>query len=312
MVSLKKTNLMDEIETENPQKNLPKWQLIKKTSKILKSNKRLLLFSFYNKLFRLLIITCIASPLLVALTQKTTANELVIMAKNFGIDLHNPWFYVVALLLFWCAHVIAVFFYSALVASTLTYFEGKSLSLMKGFKMAKNVFFQLCLWSIINTTLGAVLKIMAIFSPQQNSVFSQTRGNPWRISIYFVFPIIVMEKINPLKAFHRSLDLLSNTWGDSLQVNFKGGSLLLIFLILAYTPILIGFKLGGILTIATSIGIAIPLIMTVNLFSSTLHLTLCSALYLYATERKVVPPYEEKEMKYAFISLKSKSTFLEV
>src|SRR3989344_6421873 len=114
MVSLKKTNLMDEIETENPQKNLPKWQLIKKTSKILKSNKRLLLFSFYNKLFRLLIITCIASPLLVALTQKTTANELVIMAKNFGIDLHNPWFYVVALLLFWCALVIAVFFYSAL------------------------------------------------------------------------------------------------------------------------------------------------------------------------------------------------------
>jgi hypothetical protein len=131
-------------------------------------------------------------------------------------------------------------------------------------------------------------------------------GVAWSSATYFVVPVLVVEKLGPLAAGKRSLEILRTTWGQSLSANFGIGCIVMLMMLVSVVPVL----LGVVLWLGMSMPyVGIPLllagvamVLTVVLISSALESIILAALYLYAAEGRIPDQFQDTAIQTAFQS----------
>ena len=125
-------------------------------------------------------------------------------------------------------------------------------------------------------------------------------GMAWSAGTYFVVPVLVVERVNPLEAMKRSVAVLKKSWGEALAANFGIGMIVTLMSIVAMVPAVLGIFGGSTLTMAVGIGVTVVLLIVISLVSSAVNTIVVGALYMYAAQGRVPDQFDESALSNAF------------
>ena len=129
-------------------------------------------------------------------------------------------------------------------------------------------------------------------------------GMAWTVTTFFVVPIIVMEKADPITAARRSASILKKTWGESLGANCGLGlvhffaTIAVLALIAGALSLVAGSGVGFLLGITLFISVLALVLLT--LVFSALQTIINSAVYLYAAEGAESGHFDKQLIQKAF------------
>jgi len=139
-----------------------------------------------------------------------------------------------ALFIYMLMAFVAITPNAAIVGYCKLLLEGKKPSVGDGYSMALSRVFALIAWTIL-TSIVAFLSSLGRF-------MTTWMGFAWSVLTYFVVPVMIFEKVGPIKAVKRSKDILKKNWGESLISNFGiWTSAIVIYLVLLIILIALTF-----------------------------------------------------------------------
>jgi hypothetical protein len=191
---------------------------------------------------------------------------------------------------------IVNFFEAAMYVIIHGRFSGKDLGFSDGIKGAERLIENIFLWSLINATVGIVLRMIADRSKLAGAIVAWFFGAAWNILTFFSLPAIVIGEAHVTDSFKESASIIRAKWGETIIVNFGIGIVftLIFFLGLALT---IGFVVmaamsgaPGVLVLGI-IGLFFIFLIVLSVVSSTLNVIFKAALYEYAKSGTVPPGF---------------------
>ncbi len=278
------------------------WQLVKQSWQVLRLDKELLIFPVISGIACLLVMASFAVPL-----WATGWVQVALEQDSAELSLSQPERVVGFLIMFafyFANYFVVIFFNSALIACAIIRFKGGNPNLSQGLVAASRRLPQIAAWALVAATVGLILKAIENRSERVATVISGLLGMAWSAVTYFVVPVIVVERANPLKAGKRSLNILKKTWGEALTANFGIGMLVLLASLLAFVPLVLGFAALGTQYVPlgiTGIAVGVIMLLVISLVSSTLNTIIVGALYLYAAEGTVPSQFDERLFRQAFV-----------
>jgi len=194
-------------------------------------------------------------------------------------------------------YFVIVFFNSALAACALIRFQGGDPTVADGMRAASSRIPQIVAWALLAATVGVVLRIIQERVEFVGKIVIGLLGAAWAIAVYFIVPVLVVEKLGPFDAVARSVSLMKQTWGESLVSNVGIGLVVslatFLFLLLAGSATVVLFALSGSTAVLIIGGVAmVAFLVAAALIGSALNTILLSALYLYAAEKKVPKAFD--------------------
>lgn len=271
------------------------WELAKASLAVLRMDKELLVFPLVSSLSCLLVLGSFALPLWNSKYAAVVINDH--QAPN------DPVAYLILFAFYFANYFVIVFFNSALVACAIIRFKGGDPTLADGFRAATNRLPQILAWSLVSATVGMLLRVIESHAEKVGQFISAILGGAWTVATYFVVPVLVVERVDPITAVKRSLSVLRDAWGEALSANFGIGFVtFLAALLFGILPLVgggfaltVSIPLGAVLLAAGFIGL-----FGVALVSSTLDSILLAALYLYAAEGEVPRFFDKSLFEDAF------------
>lgn len=213
------------------------------------------------------------------------------------------WVYAVTFAFYFCTYFVIVFCNSALVSCAILRFNGETPRLGDGFRMALARLPQIFAWALVSATVGVLLKVIENAHEKVGEIVAWLLGSAWSIMTFFVVPVLVVEKVDPVTAVSRSVALLRKAWGEALVGNMG----LNFILFLLFLPVILLFVAGAMLLVQgtqvpgaillVAAGIAFLLHMAI---SSALNTIFLAALYQYAAENRVPEGFDRHAMESAF------------
>ncbi len=249
--------------------------LAKQSLSVLNADKELLLFPLISCFSLLLLNISFLTPFI-------TTDILNTMSKSDSV---SPLVFVFAFLFYFFNYFVMLFFNTCLIKCAVIRFEGGDPTFRDGINAAARCLPQIFSWSIICTTVGLTLQIIESFSKKLGDIIPEILGIAWNIATYFVLPILVIEKIGPISAINRSVDLLKKNWGEALSANIGLGLVTFGLIILSLLPLQIGITIGGSFAKLTGLSISSISIILILLISSVTKAIIVAALYEHAENR---------------------------
>jgi|SRR5262245_2975190 len=272
------------------------WRMGVDSFRVLRTDKKLLIFPFFSFLSLLLVLASFAIPLW---------NSK--LAEDFFDDkkaLNDPLLYVLLFLFYFINYFVIIFFNSALITCALIRFNGGEPTIRDGLGAAMSRLPQIFAWALVSATVGMILKMIEQSHEKAGQFISGLLGMAWSVLTYFVVPVLVVEKVGPIKAFTRSCSLIKQTWGEALGARFGIGLILLLFFLVALIPALLGIFLwnqtGNMTAALIGILISVVLIFMEALVSAAVQVIITAALYQYAAHRTVPRQFDEQLFRNAF------------
>jgi hypothetical protein len=185
---------------------------------------------------------------------------------------------------------IVMFFNTALIAVALRRLDGESASVKDGLQAALSNLPAILGYALIAATVGTILRTIEQRVGLIGRIVTALIGAAWTLATAMTLPILIVEKVGPLEAISRSLDLLRRNWGENLigNVGISTGIAVIgvpfcmlgvLFLVSA-----ISSKSAGMIMLA---GIVLcVMIVGLSIVSTTLHSIYTAALYRFATGSK--------------------------
>lgn len=275
------------------------WELTKQSWGVLRGDVKLLLFPLLSGVACLLVLATFAIPLV----STGYVSQLMEAEADEGESLRQVFGYVLLFAFYFVNYFVIVFFNSALVACAIIRFKGGTPTLSDGLSAAVVCLPQIVGWAALAATVGVVLKVIESRSERVGQVITSLIGLAWSLATYFVVPVIVVERSNPLAAMKRSSAVLKRTWGESMVTNFGVGLFTFLASLVMLLPIGLGVAaLASEQLLLGAVGIVVGLagLLLVSLVSSALKSITVAALYLYAAEGNVPGQYDERLFREAF------------
>ncbi len=199
------------------------------------------------------------------------------------------------LMLVFCTYVVGAFIlaFSQAIISHIVYVRatGGDATLGQGFRRALSHAPSLFLWSLITSTVGIVLHMIAERSRLLGRIVTMVLGAAWNILTYFVVPAMVIGNQSAFAAIPQSGRVFKASWGETAVSNISYN---LIFMGLFMLLILSGI---GLVVLALAYGLtALALLLVFVYIAAFIFLSLVSSifggilktlLYIYATEHTV-------------------------
>ena len=272
--------------------------LIKESWNILKKDKELLMFPIFSGILTLVLFASFILPLVFA--------ELY---NGAGATLGRPLLYGLLFVFYLLSSVIVIFFNVALVSCAKMRLEGRDPTLKDGFTAAFTHIKKIILWSLINATIGLLIRILGDKleekSPFVAAIVTSVLGAAWGILTFFVIPVMIFENKSVLVSIKESGLLMTKTWGERLGASFTMGFAFSMLYLLGAVPFLIGlFIIGSGMAMLIGIIISIFLWIIIATFNSALNGIFIAALYHYTKTGKV-EGFQSEEIKNAFASRKN-------
>lgn len=268
------------------------WRLAMESFRILKSEKKLLVFPLLSGIACLLVFASFAIPLFNSPLGDAIINER---------QVDNPLAYVLLFLFYFVNYFVIVFFNTALVACALTKFNGGEPTIGGGLSVAAGRLPQILGWAAISATVGVVLRLIEDKSEKVGQIVAGLLGMAWTFVTFFVVPVLVVERVGPIDAFKRSFQIVKGAWGESLTANFSLGIINLLLFLAALIPLFIGLAIGHMAAILVGLGISIVLIILVSLAAAAVNVIVQALLYQYAVHKPLPSEVDERLLQTAFV-----------
>jgi hypothetical protein len=179
------------------------------------------------------------------------------------------------------SYFLAVYFMTAITASAYLRIQGRRPSVSEGIAAANRCLIRIIAWCLFAGTVGVWLRILALRWEQAGRITAKLFGNSWPIASLFVLPVMVIEDLRPIQAFHRSRTLIRERWGSHPSGVLGTGVVFSLLFLLGFVPLLWGvLGNGGYLFAAIT---AFYWLILVSLWS-VVHGILVTSLYHYATQ----------------------------
>jgi len=190
---------------------------------------------------------------------------------------------------------IATYFGVALTAVVAARLEGEDQNLAYGIKAANARAGRIFAWSLLSSTVGVILQIIADKFSWAGKIFSWLGGVAWSVATFFIVPVIAREEGNVMESVKRSTQTFTATWGETLILNFS----LSLFFGMIHLTLIVLFVLGviGIVALSSVFNVALFVILVLvflalligtALLQSVLEKVFRVVLYEYAV-RGTIP-----------------------
>lgn len=252
------------------------WQLLSTSLKILMKNKRLLFYPAIYGVLCLLIILTFALPS-IGLWQNThLLSAQVSLPAAFSVS----WFLLLIGCYFLC-NVLLLSCRAAIISYVSLYLQGQRPRLMLSLQIACQHFAALAVWSLINSTLGLVLRTLENHSGLRNFV-GNLLGATWTFITFLALPAMIIDQHAPIAAISESITLSKKSWGQELIGLLSINVLYYLFYYPAYAILLLSliFLHNNAMLLGLSLGGA--LLLLGNLVDSVLHGIYQTVLFQYA------------------------------
>jgi len=277
--------------------------LAKQSWAVLKAEKQLIVFPILSGICCLMVMASFAIPLFLA---GGGAELMADVEQDAKVGEENPMqnaLYLGVLFLFYFVnYFVVVFFNSALIACAIKRFYGGKPTIGEGLKASMNRLPQIAGWALVSASVGLVLRLIESRSEKLGAIVSSLLGMAWAALTYFVVPVLVVEKVGPIKAIKRSGVILKESWGESMGAHFGIGFIIFLFMLPG-----IGLIVGGGLLLATvpALGVALIVIgviflLVVSLVSSAVSAISQAAVYLYGANGEAPDGFEADSLGAAF------------
>ncbi len=275
------------------------WQLTKQSLAVLRKHKALIVFPLISAITCLILVSLILSPLLHL--------EVLQLQHREAFYQKDVILLVLLLLILFICNLVIFFCNAALISATQNYLTHKPVRLSSAFKTAFTCLPTAITWTIFNTTLGALLRFFQTRFNEIGVLRSTLAGISWTVVSYFAVPVLVLEKVSPFQAVKRSVGLLKETWGSSLVSNLGVGLLVFPLRLLVLVPIGVGLYFGDKSSILIGSSISVVLLLILHLVYSTVRTVLRCAIYHYAMNNSVIPPFDSRSLQHAFYARRSRA-----
>src|SRR5262249_49103908 len=147
-----------------------------------------------------------------------------------------------------------------------------------------------------------VLKAIENANEKAGQLISSLLGVAWTVMTYFVVPVLVVEKVGPLAAIGRSMQILRKTWGESLVGKIGVG----FFRFLLRLPGIAVLVIGSLIVMnqhvlgAAVIVLGLAYLLAWSAAGAALNGIFLSALYQYAEVREVPEGFDSAVLEKAF------------
>lgn len=271
------------------------WRLTKESFTVLKMDKELLVFPLVSGIACLLVLASFAFPIMNL--------EFFQQILDEGDAGNNPVVWVVLFLYYFCNYFVIVFFNSALVACAIIRFKGGDPTVSDGFRAAFSRLPQIAAWAAVSATVGVILRMIESRSEKVGQFVAGLMGAAWTMVTYFVVPVLVVERTNPVEATKRSFAIIRKTWGESLTANFSTSIIFFLASLVGVAAVIGGGTLlsnGQSVPGSILLGCGILYLLVVALVSSAINSIVLAGLYLYAAEGNVPGHFDNGLVHDAF------------
>src|SRR5262249_51954169 len=143
-------------------------------------------------------------------------------AQNQGnAGRHVPiWVYLVLFAYYFVNYFVVIFCNSALISCAIVRFNGGEPTIADGLSASVSRLPQIHAWALVSATVGVLLKAIENANERVGEFVSALLGLAWSVLTFFVVPVLVVEKADPVTAVKRSMSILRKTWGESLVGNW--------------------------------------------------------------------------------------------
>ncbi len=273
------------------------WELAKASWQVLKLDKELLVFPLMSGIACLFVLASFALPL--------WNSPYAGMVLEDGKPPQDVLAYVILFAFYFVNYFVIVFFNTALIACAIIRFRGGDPTVSDGLQAAGSRLPQIVAWALVSATVGLILRVIESRSEKAGQIAAALLGGAWSIATYFVVPVLVVEKADPLTAIKRSFAVLRKSWGESLSANFGIGIITFLCMLVAIVPLVLGgLALANGQMILGVLGLVCGLlaVMLVSLISSALSSIVIGALYLYAADGEVPQQFDAQALRGAFVT----------
>lgn len=185
---------------------------------------------------------------------------------------------------------ITTFFGVALASVVSARIEGEDKGFGDGMKAAGARAGKIFKWSLLSSTVGVVLQLIADRLGTAGRIFSFLGDVAWSVATFFIIPVLAREQIDVKESVKRSTDTFVKTWGETIIMNFSLGLFFLsVHIGLIVAAIGVGYVLfPNVLLVGVVVLVYVLLFMVVAILQSVLESVFKVVLYEYAT-RGTVP-----------------------
>ena len=264
------------------------WELVKASAGVLRSDKELLIFPVISGIAALIVLASFAIP--------------IVGLKLFEHG-NGPLGYVLGFLFYLCQYFVIFFFNSALVGAAMIRLNGGDPTVADGLRIARERMLPILGYAAIAATVGLLLQFLKNKDNFVIRMLGSLLGTAWTVASFLVVPVLVANKIGPIDAVKKSIELLKTTWGENavgqLGIGFVFGFIMAGVIISGVALSFLGFTvspyLGGSL-----VALTIVAALTVGIIQSALSGVYAAALYRFANDGVAPQGFEGMGLQTAF------------
>jgi hypothetical protein len=202
------------------------WQISMNSFKVLKENRQLIVFPILSGLSLIMLLSSFI--------------VLILAGAGWDVDSiskpNTTGSYALIFLYYIINYFIVVYFNTALIHCTSLYFKGEEVTVRKGLDFSNSRIGAIFSWALFAGTVGALLNIIQENLGSAGKIITGLIGVVWSIATFFVVPVIAYEKLGPVDAFKRSVQIMKEKWGESLASSFSFGLVQLVGIIIIAVP----------------------------------------------------------------------------
>lgn len=264
------------------------WELVKASAGVLRSDKELLVFPVISGIAALIVLATFAIPIV----------SLKLFEGGTG-----PLGYVIGFLFYLCQYFVIFFFNSALVGAAMIRLNGGDPTVADGLRIARERMLPILGYAAIAATVGLLLQFLKNKDNFVIRMLGSLLGTAWTVASFLVVPVLVANKIGPIDAVKKSIELLKTTWGENavgqLGIGFVFGfimaGVIITGVVLSFLCFTVSPYLGGSLVVLTVLSA-----LTVGIIQSALSGVYAAALYRFANDGVAPQGFEGMGLQTAF------------
>jgi len=252
------------------------FDLVRASARILREDKRLLLFPAISAVAWLVVVAGFALPV-------------------FGLSafdgLGAGGWYSAAFLFYVLQYFVIFYFNTALVGAVMIRLDGGTPTLADGLRIANRRLGAILGYAVISATVGVILRAIQERLGFVGRLVVGLVGASWAVATFLVVPVIVTRDRGPVDSIGESTALLKRTWGENIAgqaglgaafglvyFGLAGGSVLLAMLVLFAAS-----TVSPLLWVLFA-AIVVLMLLACVLFQATLTGIYSAVLYRYAAD----------------------------
>jgi hypothetical protein len=275
-------------------------EISKLTFKILKSNKKLLIFSIVSILM--------------------SFSFFGFMVIFFILNYYGKeGIYFIDFFMFFLTYLgiylIINFFNVCIIYSLKGLFENKEIKTNDAIKFSLSILKRIFYWTLVSATIGLLLRLINGIAKRLGNngkiiltFIRSILGELWSILSVFILPIMVYNKSSPIVSVRKSSKLIRKTWGENLVKHYSLGLSQLYVLLIGISIIsllsFILFHLIGAIILPTLILISILFLISIIVLFKAANQIFNTILFLYADKNIIQKDFNKSKLKLVFIKEK--------